>query len=225
MRYIILALALVFGLGNTDAKVEALLDQNNSAAAFAEAKSAADQGDAEGHDWLGWFYENGNGVVVDFAAAEKHYRIAGNSGNDHANWRLGVLIDTGKITGTPEEAVKLFEKAAASDYTSAIVSLAVMQATGRGTPKSSSGAFANYRRAAALGDSGGVRGVGIMYYLGEAVAKDPKEAAAWFLISAAMENDYGMDSFEMAMGENPSLDYGEVQARAEQILKELGYES
>lgn len=224
MRYILLALALVFGLGNTDEKVEALLDNDDYAGAFNVAKAAASAGDAQGHDWLGWFYETGKGAPLDMGLAESHYRSAADGGDEHANWRLGVLIDMGKIGGTPEEAVQRFQAGAARNHPDSIVSLAVMHATGRGTPKDSMKAFETYMRAARLKDGGGIRGVGIMYYLGEAVKPDLKEAMAWFLLSAALGNEDGEASMELVAEQNPDIDFEAVAERAGAIAAELGIE-
>ncbi|QUL37092.1 tetratricopeptide repeat protein [Erythrobacter sp. JK5] len=224
MRYIILALALVFGLGNADESIEQMVDRGAYEEAFERAQIAANRGDAEAHDWLGWFYENGNGVAADMESAEAHYRVAAGLGDDHARWRLGVLIDEGKLSGSLEEAVALFEANAANDYSNGIVSLAVMQATGRGTPLDYDAALASYMRAARLGDSGGVRGVGVMFYHGQAVEQDPEEALAWFLISAGMGNEDGESSFYAVAEELPDTDLGQVQERAFRIAEELGLE-
>ena len=222
MRLIILALALVFGLGNSSEQIEALVNQNKYAEAFELASKDAAAGDSAAHDWLGYFYEYGQGAPLDVGLAAKHYRIAAASGRNHARWRLGVMIDTGSIAGSLEEAVALFKATAEENYTNGIVSLAVMQISGRGTPQDAKAAFANYMKAARLGDAGGIRGIGVMHYLGETVPANPAEAAAWFLVSAELGSEQGEESFEMAIAENPALDEDSVLDRAEQIASELG---
>ena len=222
MRFVILALALIVGLGNSDEKIDQLLSEQKYEEAFAEAKRSAEQGDANAHDLLGWMYETGNGTEADNALAEKHYRIAVAKGESHAGWRLGVMIDMGTIKGAPEEAVALFETAAAKGFSDAIVSLAVMQATGRGTRQDYAASLANYRRAATMGDSGGVRGIGIMYYYGEGVPNDPMEAAAWFLVAAVMGNESAEESFDQVMMQDPEFTFEAVQARGKEIARELG---
>jgi hypothetical protein len=140
----------------------------------------------------------------------------------HAAWRLGVLIDGGQITGELEEAVAFFRVAAERDYINAIVSLAVMQATGRGTAQDFGAAMGNYMRAAQLGDSHGVRGVAVMLLLGEGVAADPEEAAAWFLVSAAMGNCEADANLEQVLDDLPNADFPVIGARAIAIAEELG---
>jgi len=228
MRPVILALALVFGIANAptslDQQMQALIDEGQAEEARKRAEAAAARGGAEGHDWLGWLHESGEGVGVDFALAEYHYRVAARAGDNHAAWRLGVLIDTGSIPGKLEEAVALFRAAADREYTNAIVSLAVMQATGRGTTEDFGAAMDNYMRAARVGESYGVRGVGIMLYLGQGVAADAEEAAAWFLVSAAMGNAEAEANLQAVFDQSPDGDFSAVGRRALAIAAELGVE-
>ncbi len=224
MRYLILALALIFSLGNADDEIQPLIDQEEYEEAFARANQLAATGDPEAHDWLGWMYEGGYGVEADLALAIYHYRIAASQNTNHGSWRLGVLIDQGSAEGTLEEAVALFEAAAANDYINGIVSLAVMQATGRGTPQDFDAALDSYMRAAALGDGGGIRGVGIMMYLGQGVAQNTEEAAAWFLVSAARGYADGEFSFQMVMEELEDVDARTIALRAKEIAADLDIE-
>lgn len=221
MRYLILTLALIFSLGNADDEIQPLIDQEEYEEAFVRANQLAATGDPEAHDWLGWMYEGGNGVEADLDLAVYHYRIAAAQSESHASWRLGVLIDQGTAEGKLEEAVALFEAAAANDYINAMVSLAVMQATGRGTPQDFPAALDSYMRAAALGDGGGIRGVGIMMYLGQGVAQNTEEAAAWFLVSAARGNEDGERSYQMVMEELEDIDGRLIGQRAKEIAADL----
>lgn len=222
MRYLILALALLFSLGNTSDEIDALVEKGQFAAAARLAQTEAGRGDPIAHAWLGRFYENGEGVPTDAKKAVHHYRIAAEDGSNYARWRIGVMIDVDTAEGTLEEAVALFRAAAKQDYTAAIVSLGVMQATGRGTKRDLAAALSSYMRAARLGDSGGVRGVGVMFFLGEEVEQNTEEALAWFLVSAAMGNEDGEASFERAFDDNPDISFEVIEARAEEIARELG---
>lgn len=224
MRYLILALALILSLGNANDEIQSLVDNEEYDQAFARASELAATGDPNAHDWLGWMYERGNGVEVDLPLAIYHYRIAAASQENHASWRLGVLIDQGQAEGTLEDAVALFQSGAANDYTNAIVSLAVMQATGRGTPQDFPAALENYMRAAALGDGGGLRGVGIMMYLGQGLEPNKEEAAAWFLVSAARGNPEGENSFQLVMSELEDTEPTLIAKRAKEIADDLDLE-
>lgn len=190
--------------------------------AFDLASTQAEGGDALAHDWLGWLHEKGWGTPLDHGAAEQHYRIAASQGQNHARWRLGVMIDSGQASGSLEDAVALFRRASDENYASGIVSLAVMQALGRGTPKDSSAAYASYLRAARLGDSGGIRGVGLMHYLGESVSVNKQEAAAWTLLAAEAGNEDAQALLDQLVAEIPGLDSEALYDRARAILDSLG---
>ncbi|WP_285712204.1 tetratricopeptide repeat protein [Erythrobacter oryzae] len=228
MRALILALAVVLGTANTlptlDEEIEALVTEGKVDEAYDLARAAAKRGDADAQDWLGWFHETGKGRKVDLKKAAEHYRKAADAGDNHAAWRLGVLIDSGKVPGRLEDAVALFQAAADRNFPAAHVSLAVMQATGRGTPKDHTAAMANYLAAAKLGHPHGVRGVGIMFYLGEGVTKDVVEAAAWFLASAAMGNEEAEQSLQSIADEVPPGNGRAIVERAKAIAAELGAE-
>ncbi|MEL6529616.1 MAG: tetratricopeptide repeat protein [Pseudomonadota bacterium] len=224
MRTIILALALIFGLGNSNDEIQSLIDNEEYSQAFARASELAATGDPSAHNWLGWLYEEGKGIEIDLPLAVYHYRIAAASQENHASWRLGVLIDQGQAAGTLEEAVALFKSVAEKEYTNAIVSLAVMQATGRGTSQDYPAALESYMRAAALGDGGGLRGVGIMMYLGQGLEPNKEEAAAWFLVSAARGNPDGENSFQLVMSELEGIDPTIIAKRAKEIAANLELE-
>ena len=228
MRAAFLAFALLVLSANTnptlDERVDALLAEGQNSAALTAARAAADSGDPEGHDWIGWFHEEGRGIAVDIPKAAKHYRIAADGGNNHAAWRLGVLIDSGKVKGTLEEAVALFQAAADRGAPTGMVSLAVMQATGRGTRQDFGAAMGNYMRAAKLGHAHGVRGVGVLLFLGQGVAADPEEAAAWMLVSAAMGNEEADGNLSAILKQLPNDRYPAVGRRALAIADELGVE-
>jgi len=228
MRAVILAMALLLGIGNAppsfDQQMQELIDAGDQDEALDLARQAAARGEAEGHDWLGWFHEGSQGVTENLGLAEYHYRIAARAGDNHAMWRLGVLIDSGSIPGGLEEAVAFFQSAADRDYINAIVSLAVMQATGRGTAEDFPAALANYMRAARLGDAGGIRGVAVMLYLGQGVESDAEEAAAWFLVSAALGNPDSEANFEAVLDNIIDPDFPAIGRRALAIAEELGVE-
>ncbi len=221
MRHLFLALVLVFSLGNASEQIEALVDKSQFGEAVRIAEAEAERGDPVAHAWLGRFYEAGEGVTADARVAAYHYRVAAKEGNNYARWRIGVMIDTGTAEGSLEEAVAMFRAAAAEDYTDAIVSLAVMQATGRGTAQDDVAALASYMRAARMKDSGGVRGVGVMFHLGQTVKQDSQEALAWFLVAAAM----GEQSFYYVAESMPDSDFDAIEARAIEIAEELGLET
>ncbi|MEM1196050.1 MAG: tetratricopeptide repeat protein [Pseudomonadota bacterium] len=227
MRYILLFFASVFSLANTpaDDPIQTLIDEGRDAEAYAMAQSSADAGNARGHEWLGWMYEEGRGVEANLRLAVSHYREAITGGRNHARWRVGVLIDQGEAEGTLEEAVALFEEAARDNFTNAMVSLAVMKATGRGTPTDYPGALEFYMRAARMGNAHGVQGVGVLLMLGQGIDKNPEEAAAWFLTSAMAGNETGRIHFERAIAGMSEEQVRAIIARANDLASEFGVDA
>ena len=76
-------------------------------------------------------------------------------------------------------------------------------------------------RAARLGDTGGIRGVGLMHYLGESVPVNKQEAAAWMLVAASAGNKDAQDSLDRIIEDLPALDHDAVIMRAEAIAANL----
>ncbi len=231
MRAVFLAIALAFSLGNasenaaseaTNDAIQALVDKGETAQAFEMARTVAQDGDARAHEWLGWFYEEGAGVEYDLNRAIYHYRIALDGGKNYARWRIGVLIDEGKAEGTLEEAVELFRLAAAENFTNAQVSLAVMNATGRGTPVDYEASLTNYMLAAQAGNIHGIQGVGVLFALGQGVPQDFEEAAAWFLAAWSVGSETGEANFNRVIQDMHPADVAMVGLRAQEIADELG---
>ena len=217
MRHIFLAFLLMFSLGNAlpedlDDAISSLVDDGRDAEAFQVAREGAESGDPKSNEWLGWLYENGRGTDQDLERAAYHYGIAVESGLNYARWRMGVMIDEGNAPGRLEDAVSLFELAANDDFTNAMTSLAVMQATGRGTPVDYEASLTNYMRAARAGNAHGVQGVGVLFALGQGVPRDNLEAAAWFLVAAALGNEQGEANFNAVAA---NLNQVEIEAIAE----------
>ncbi len=232
MRYFVLALALIFSLGNmsqpsessADAAIQTLVDKGQEREAFTLAKEAALAGDAKAHEWLGWFFDQGRGVDANLDQAVHHYRIAIGAGHNYARWRVGVLIDEGRTSGTLESAVALFEQAAEEGFTNAMVSMAVMQATGRGTAQDFEGSLANYMRAAQAGNTQGMKGVGVLFALGQGVPQDSTEAGAWFMLAAVLGNEEGAMNLELMAESATDAQMEQMTARAGVLGEELGFE-
>lgn len=116
----------------------------------------------------------------------------------------------------------LFKRAAARGYSNAMVSLAVRQATGRGTPQDYPAALDSYMMAARAGNSHGVQGVGVMFALGQGVEKDMTEAAAWFMVSAVAGNESGRANFERVTTDMSEAGLDAIADRATEIADQLG---
>src|SRR6516165_7780823 len=138
-RPIILAGAVVLALGvavflrsgsfSTGAPAPSLASQISAAEAlgkgdeawrrkdYAEAahwyRRAADQGNSEAQNNVGWLYENGRGVAQDYGEAMRWYRAAADSGGAVGQVNVGRLYANGR--GVPQdysEAMHWYRKAA-----------------------------------------------------------------------------------------------------------------
>lgn len=143
------------------------------------------RGDAEAVSTLGWAYETGAGIKVNSDRALMLYQKAAAQGDAFGKWRLGVMIDQGKASGTPERAVALFREAAAGKSPGAMASLGKMYAEGRGVARDYEAAMRYYQAAARLGSAHGIEGIGVLYANGQGVARDMDQALAHWLVAAA----------------------------------------
>ena len=222
MRSIFLALAAFALLANSPAEVDSLLEAGEDAQAFALAEAGSNAGDQEMTGYLAWFYANGRHVASDPAEAAKLLRRAADAGDSYAQWKLGVMIDEGSVTGSPQEAVALFRKAAAQKSSDGMVGLAVMHATGRGVERDYVASMRYYQAAARLGNAHGLQGMGVLYANGEGVEPNLTEAMAYWLVATAVGNDMAQDLLEQHLKELEDGDTEAVIARATQISQSYG---
>lgn len=134
MRYVVIAVLLVM-LGAAVAKERAASDHPETSAAellekAVEARNkrnfdkaaewylkAAEAGNAEARNSLGFLYDHGVGVEKDPAEAAKWYKLAARQGHLQAQNNLGLMYVQG--AGVPQsdaEAVKWFSRSAQAGY-------------------------------------------------------------------------------------------------------------
>jgi TPR repeat protein len=180
---------------------------------FILCRKAADQGNAAAQYKLGVMYQNGQGVEKDDSkafvwfgkAAEQGNaaakvvlcRRAADQGDAAAQFRLGLLYDTGPGSEQDHaEAIKWYSKSAEQgDATAqskliyeatvqgdvaAQCSLGVMSENGRGVAKDFVEAAKWYRKAAVQGDAIAQCRIGWMHQNGQGVTKDAAAAAKWY---------------------------------------------
>jgi hypothetical protein len=196
-----------------------LLGERRDAEAFERVESASRRGDEDATALLAWFYDAGRHVPRNYGqAAELYRRVAEN--NPSVQWRLGVMYDTGQgVREDPEQAVRLFRRAAAEDEPNAHASLGVMHATGRGVRTDLTQAMRYSRRAADLGAPAGYFQVGWLYQYGLGVNRSADEAAAWYLAAHAMRDTRAREKFQ-ELGLDAAATRQAV-ARANQLLQSM----
>ncbi|TWB34312.1 tetratricopeptide repeat protein [Nitrospirillum pindoramense] len=117
--------------------------------ALADLTPAADKGDAEAQTYLGWMYEKGLGVPVDYTRARTWYAKAAGKGHAHALNNLGSLYYLGNgVSKDAPKGISLFRKAAKKGDAQAQMNLAMIYYMGQDTPKDDVEA-AHWARAAA----------------------------------------------------------------------------
>jgi TPR repeat protein len=86
---------------NSQTNIETLSNDAQNAIKVARLRTAADQGDAEAQDSLGFFYCIGAGVPLDYVQAATWFRKAAEQGNAEAQYHLGLAYYKGE--GVPKD--------------------------------------------------------------------------------------------------------------------------
>ena len=114
----LLPLVATFGQGNLSVEEMAekgmrLYEEENYVEAVECFRDAAERGYAEAQFYLGYCYENGEGVARDYEKAAKWYRDAADQGQDDAQVALGNCYKKGRgVRGDYAEAARWFRRAA-----------------------------------------------------------------------------------------------------------------
>lgn len=113
----------------------------------------ANQGNAEVQHYLGYMYENGQGVAQNYKTAIEWYAKAAEGEYIHSQFNLGVFHEYG--LGVPQNykaAIKWYTIAAGRGNASAQLRLGLMFARGNGVPKDNRRAFMWWNSASKNGD-------------------------------------------------------------------------
>ena len=194
-----------------------LIAARQEAQAFERVDAAARRGDMDAVALLGWFYDTGRHVQRDYVRAAELYRRSMRD-NPSVQWRLGVMHDLGQgMPENPAEAIRLFRMAAAEGDANANASLGVMYANGRGVPVDYQLSMRHYRRAAELGAASGFLGIGMLHHHGLGVARQPNEAAAWYLAAHALRDTRARELLGTLGLDQPTTQL--AASRANQLLQ------
>jgi uncharacterized protein len=169
------------GAGSQFASGLKAFNASDHATAHRVWQAAAQAGDAEAENGLGWLYANGLGVSQDHEEAVKWYQRAASQGHGGAQLNLANHYYYG--LGVPQddaEAARLFSQAASRGYVVAQNNLARMYKEGRGVPRSPELAAKWMKRAAEGGYPLAQNSLGLMYFEGDGVPQDYQQAWVWF---------------------------------------------
>lgn len=212
------ATTLAFGAAPSLSARDAAVPQFTLAAVQTEAA----QGHADAISTLGWMYETGKGIPADTAKAVSLYRTALAKGDAFGAWRMGVMINEGKASGTHQQAIALFRQAAADKSPGATASLGVMHASGRGVARDYEAAMRYYQAAARMGSAHGIEGIGVLYANGQGVERNMGEALAHWLVAAAAGDSDAMALLMEHMPTAGSPEAAPIYDRANSIADAYG---
>jgi hypothetical protein len=154
-----------------------------------EYTQAAEEGDADAQNSLGYCYEYGLGVARDPLQAVRWYRKAADAGHAEAQNNLGVCYDQGMgVTKDAREAVRWFRKAADAGSATAQRNMGLCYQNGDGVPKAPKEAFRWYLKAAEAENKDAQYALGDCYLEGTGVEKDPSLAIKWYRRAADAGN-------------------------------------
>jgi TPR repeat protein/serine/threonine protein kinase len=164
---------------------QALEATQNYAESLKWLRKAADLGNADAENVVGWKYANGEGVNQDEAEAFKWYGKAAEQGNADGQRNLGFAYRDGAGVQTNyTEAINWFHRAADQGDAEAQLDLGAMYASGWGVPKDAVEAVKWYRKSAEQTNAEAQLNLASSYDNGEGVVKDAVEALKWYILAA-----------------------------------------
>ena len=182
-----------------------------------QLRQAAEQGDAEAQNKLGFMYAEGEGVPEDNQEAVKWYRKAAEQGHASAQYNLGIMYVKGEgVAEDDREAVKWYRKAAEQGYAKAQYNLGVMYGKGEGVAEDDREAVKWFRKAAEQGLASAQYNLGVTYVKGEGVPEDYVKAYAWLNLAAAQ----GDKTAAKVNGQLESIMTAEQLAKDQELVAE-----
>jgi TPR repeat protein len=136
--------------------------------------------DSKGCSFLGYIYEKGIGVKVDYAQAKNYYKKSCTylyDANGYGCTRLGNLYYNGLgVKQNYKQAHKYFQKASSKKYGEAEYNLGVLYYLGNGVDSSYEKARIHFERACEFNNAKGCYNLAGFYYHGYGVKADYKTA-------------------------------------------------
>jgi len=164
-------------------------------AAARDYRRACDDGTAQACGYLGFMYDNGQGVQVDVTTAVSLSTRACAEAGAYGCAYLGYLYQVGR--GVPQDAARaatLYRKACDGEDSSGCLLLGIMYKTGSGVGRDSEYAAQLFNRACDDGESLACASLGYMYANGEGVDLDVAHAQALFRTACASGDEIGCDA-------------------------------
>lgn len=129
----------------------------------------------------------------DFAPCREYAKIGVELGDGELTYRRGYMYRKGRGAGRdPEQAAKLFERAAQLGNVKAMTALGVMLRSGEGTAKNTDRAFKLLSAAARQGNGEAMWNLAQMYDWGEGTVPNEALAEEWHIKAAEINGGYSM---------------------------------
>ena len=202
-------------------EIQQLICERKADDARTLALAKAKAGDAEGFIALGWFEEIGSFAQADATRAFAYYSAAANLGSAHAQWKVGVMLDTGLgVKQDSKTAVGWFKKSARQKLGAAWSSLGLMQLQGRGIPKDVAAARKSYRNAIRYGEPHGFAGIGAIIATGvDDMSAEYLSAIAWYQVAAEKGSDVAKEKLQRLPAMNANQ-WEKINKQAEEIARQ-----
>lgn len=142
---------------------------------------AANLGNANATNYLGYMYQYGYGVTKNYAEAVKWFRKGAEMSNSIAQTNLGYMYENGNgLSKDLEQAVKWYREAAEQGYDVAQSNLGIMYRLGNGVTQNYTEALKWFRKAADQGNINGQTDLGYVYQYGLGTGINYTEALKWY---------------------------------------------
>ncbi|BAQ45195.1 SEL1-like repeat protein [Methylobacterium ajmalii] len=149
----------------------------------------ADDGSVDAARGLGIRFQEGHGVMRDYARALVWFRRAADAGDGRAMKQIGQAYDDGE--GVPvdhAEARRWYDRAREKGVAEAYTAIGMQYDHAQGVPRDYARAFEWYRQGAEHGASAAMNNLGYAYANGRGVPVDLKQAVRWYQ-AAVDQND------------------------------------
>jgi TPR repeat protein len=184
---------------------------SDAAQAFTEAAAA---GNPTAMFYLGYQYDEGLGVQLDYQMARQWYERAAEAGNASAMGDLGYLYDFGH--GVPQDyklAFQWYQKGAVAGEIVSMRHLGYLYHAGHGVSQDYEQARQWFEKAAAGGDATAMYNLGVLYDQGQGVSQDYKQARQWYEKAATAGEPTAMYNLGILyeLGHGVAVDIGQAR--------------
>ncbi|KAF9158868.1 hypothetical protein DFQ26_007139 [Actinomortierella ambigua] len=151
---------------------------------------AAEHGQTQAQNNLGWMYQDGKGIAQDDVKAVEWYRLAAEQGDAKAQGNLGLMYEIGRGVAHQDDlkAVEWYRLAAEQGNSTAQTNLGWMYQSGRGVAPDDLKAALWYRKAAEQNNPVAQSNLGWMYLNGKGLPQSDSKAFALFSDAAEQGN-------------------------------------